>query len=81
MTDNTTQPTTPKKSYKKFFVLIALILGLLGIDHYTYHFVSGGVDVTVTDSTIVVTAPIDTTITIAKVDTAINIVKVDTSKK
>lgn len=54
--------TKPKKSIAtKIFVVIAIVLGLLGIDHYTYHWVSGGVDVTVTDSTLVVAPSIDTT--------------------
>lgn len=70
MTDTVTTPA-PKKSNKRLFVIIALILGALGIDHYTFHYVSGGADVVVTvnDSTISATAHIDTTITIAKKDT------------
>ena len=76
---STSTPTSPKKSYKNLFVVIAIILGALGIDHYTFHYVSGGVDVavTVTDSTIVADTHIDTTITIAKSDSA----KADTTKK
>lgn len=70
MTDTATMPA-PKKSNKKLFVIIAIILGALGIDHYTFHYVSGGVDVAVTiaDSTISASAHIDTTITISKKDT------------
>ena len=76
---STSTPTSPKKSYKNLFVVIAIILGALGIDHYTFHYVSGGVDVavTVTDSTIVGNVNVDTTITIATSDSA----KADTTKK
>lgn len=67
MTDiNTTAPVAetpvPKKPFftmKKLFWAIGIILGLLGIDHYTLNLVSGG-SVIVTDSTIVVSEPIDT---------------------
>lgn len=58
MTDSTATPA-PKKSNKTFFVIIALILGLLGVDHYKFHILSG-VDATVTDSTIVVAPAVDT---------------------
>ena len=76
---STSTPTSPKKSYKNLFVVIAIILGALGIDHYTFHYVSGGVDVavTVTDSTVVANANVDTTITLVKADTT----KADTTKK
>lgn len=74
-----TNNETPKKpAGKKIFYVIALILGLLGIDHYTYHFASGGVDITLNDSTIAIT-PIKDSI---KVDsTAKTPVAPDTIKK
>lgn len=64
-----TQPTeTPKPSKKqlviqRLFMAIALFLTFLGIDHYTFNWISGGATVTVTDSTIVVkeVSPTDTT--------------------
>ena len=59
----------PKRNWgKKIFAAIALVLALLGIDHYTWHWVSGGVDVTVTDSTVVV-APATDTAKAAVIDT------------
>ena len=75
-TENIT-PTAGKKKTsitKKIFVVIALVLGLLGIDHYTYNFAGIGASVTVTDSTLVV-API------VEADTAKNILPLDTAKK
>lgn len=78
MTDQTT-PSKPKSSIaKKFFLAVGIIFALLGIDHFTYNFVSGGaeVEVTVTDSTISVTAADTSSATIAPVDTA----KKDTAK-
>lgn len=74
MTEKTTKPA-PKKSKKlTIFVIIALILSALGYDHYNWHYVSGGVDVTVTDSSIVVTPIVDTT-------TVAPAAVVDTTKK
>lgn len=78
---STSTPESPKQSSwkKKFFWIVAIVLGALGIDHYTFHYVSGGVDVavTVTDSTVVATANVDTTITLVTADST----KVDTTKK
>lgn len=81
-TETTSTPNeTPKKSNKKFFWIISIILGLFGLDHYTYNFVGIGAEATVTDSTIVVAPIVDTIITtdavvVAKVDTT----KADTAK-
>lgn len=47
------------KIIKKVFIAIAIILGFLGLDHFTYNWVSGGGAITVTDSSIVIT-PIHT---------------------
>ena len=58
---NTETPKPKKSIAKKIFVVVAIVFSLLGIDHYTYHWVSGGVDVTVTDSTLVVSPIADTT--------------------
>ena len=61
MSDATVAAPAPKKpmfSLKNLFYVIALVLGLFGLDHYTTNLVSGG-SVTVTDSTIVVSAPVD----------------------
>ena len=79
MTDTQSTPSPKSSLTKKFFWIVAIVLGALGIDHYTFHYVSGGVDVavTVTDSTVVADTHIDTTITIAKSDSA----KADTTKK
>lgn len=80
MTETTSTPEKPKSSItKKLFYVIAIILGLLGIDHFTYHYVSGGTDVevTVTDSTIISTASVVATPTVAVIDTA----RKDTTKK
>jgi len=76
---STSSSASPKSNFTKIFWIIGIVLGLLGIDHYTFNYVSGGVDVavTVTDSTIVADTHIDTTITIAKSDSA----KADTTKK
>jgi len=63
MTDVNTTPETPKKNYfaiKNLFWAIVIVLGLFGLDHYTFNLVSGG-SVTVTDSTIVVAPIADTT--------------------
>lgn len=74
MTEQTTP--TPKKSIaKKVFAAIAIILGLLGIDHYTYNFAGIGTSLTVTDSTVVVAPIADTTLPVT--DTA----RIDTTKK
>ena len=77
MSDTVAATPAPKKpifTLKNFFYLVALVLGLFGLDHYTTNLVSGG-SVTVTDSTIVVSAPVVETPTVT-VDT----IKVDTSK-
>ena len=61
MSDTVAATPAPKKpifTLKNFFYLVALVLGLFGLDHYTTNLVSGG-SVTVTDSTIVVSAPVD----------------------
>lgn len=79
MSDATVAAPAPKKpmfSLKNLFYVIALVLGLFGLDHYTTNLVSGG-SVTVTDSTIVVSAPVVETPTVSAVDT----VKADTTKK
>ena len=58
MSDTVAATPAPKTPLlKTLFYIIATILGLLGLDHYTTNLVSGG-SVTVTDSTIVVTAPV-----------------------
>jgi len=73
-TSTPSTPSTPEKSKislkKKIFIVIAFVLGALGIDHYTFNYVSGGVnvEVTLTDSTITTTANIDTTLTLVKAD-------------
>lgn len=74
-TVSTPAPKKPMFSLKNLFYAIALILGLFGLDHYTTNLVSGG-SITVTDSTIVVAAPVVETPTVVVVDTT----KVDTSK-
>lgn len=58
MLDAVAAAPAPKKPFnlKTLFVIISIVLGALGIDHYTLNLVSGG-SVTVTDSTIVVSAP------------------------
>lgn len=72
----TEQTPKPKKSItKKIFIVIAFILALFGIDHFTYNFAGIGAEVTVTDSTIVVSPAPDTTAIVA--DTT----KRDTTKK
>jgi len=79
MSDTVAATPAPKKpmfSLKNLFYVIALVLGLFGIDHYTTNLVSGG-SVTVTDSTIVVSAPVVETPTVVAIDT----VKADTTKK
>ena len=78
-TSTTANTPTPKSNFKKFFWIVALILGSLGIDHYTFHWVSGGADVTVTDSTIVITPIVDTPQVVAPF--AVDTVKSDTTKK
>lgn len=80
MTDTATKPAEPNKSslMKKIFWVIGIILGLLGIDHYTTNVISGGT-VTVTDSTIVVTT-VDTT-TIKEVSPEVVVPAIDTTKK
>jgi hypothetical protein len=60
MSDTVAATPAPKKpmfTLKNLFYVIALVLGLFGLDHYTTNLVSGG-SVTVTDSTIVVSAPV-----------------------
>ena len=79
MSDTVAATPAPKKpifTLKNFFYLVALVLGLFGLDHYTTNLVSGG-SVTVTDSTIVVSAPVVETPTVVAIDT----VKADTTKK
>lgn len=68
----TPAPKKPMFTVKNLFIAIAIIFGLLGIDHYTTNLASGG-SVTVTGSTIVVSAPV--------VDApAVDTIKADTSK-
>lgn len=77
MSDTVAATPAPKKpifTVKNLFYLVAVVLGLLGLDHYTTNFVSGG-SVTVTDSTIVVTAPVVEPLPVT--DT----IKIDTTKK
>lgn len=79
MTD--TQITqSPKQSSwkKKLFWIIALVLGALGLNHYTFKIGYGGanVEITITESTITSSVNVDTTITILKADTT----KPDTTK-
>lgn len=69
----TPAPKKPMFSLKNLFIAIAFILGLFGLDHYTTNFVSGG-SVTVTDSTIVVSAPVVEPLP------ATDTIKIDTSK-
>lgn len=80
MSEEKVETKESKKSMftlKNLFYLIALILGLCGIDHYTTTLISGG-SVTVTDSTIVVAAPAAVTLTTT---VAVDSAKVDTIKK
>jgi hypothetical protein len=79
MTDTQTTSAEPKKNplMKKIFIGIGIIFGLLGIDHFSTKWVSGGATITVTDSTIVVSPIVDTIVaTPLVVDTA----KKDTTK-
>ena len=84
MTDTTSTqstPSTPKKSFKKFFWIVAIILGLFGLDHYTYNFVGIGAEVTVTDSSIMVTPSVDTVVTVPVAPAVVDTTKADTTKK
>lgn len=82
MTEQTTEQKPKKKIGKKIFIVIAFVLALLGIDHYTFSWVSGGVDVTVTDSALAASptpevSPADTSKPVMPPDTA----KTDSVKK
>lgn len=62
MTNETsTQNSTPKKTsiIKKIFLVVGFILALLGVDYLTYNFAGIGAEVTLTDSTLVVTPSVD----------------------
>ena len=61
MTNETETPKPKKSIAKKVFWIIAIVLGLFGIDHFTYNFAGIGASVTVTDSTVVVAPIVDTT--------------------
>jgi hypothetical protein len=77
MSDTVAATPAPKKpifTVKNLFIAIAVVLGLFGLDHYTLNLVSGG-SVTVTDSTIVVSAPV------VDVPAVADTVKADTTKK
>lgn len=71
MTDTTTTPAPKKKIFtlKRLFWVIGIALAILGVDRYTLNLVSGG-SVALTDSTIVISAPVDT----------ISVITVDTTK-
>lgn len=58
MTTTATTPN-PKKSKKTLFFFVAFILALFGLDYYKTNFFFG-TNVTVTDSTIVITPVVDT---------------------
>jgi len=61
-TSSTTTTTPPKRNYTKMvFMAIGFVLALLGTDHYTTQWISGGAEITVTDKNIVI-SPIDTII-------------------
>lgn len=75
MTESAATPA-PKKSGKTLLVLILLLLSLLGLDNQTFHFISG-TDVTVTDSTIVISETPSVVVDSAKAVAPI----VDTTKK
>lgn len=70
-------PASPKKSYKNLFVVIALILGALSINHFTIK-LGYGVEATITDSTIVVAPVVDTISVVAPV---VDTTKTDSTKK
>ena len=70
-----TNTETPKKKNsitKKIFVVVAIVLGLLGVDHLTYNFAGIGASVTLTDSTLVVAPIVDSIVAVdtTKADTA-----------
>ena len=74
MTEQAEQPKPKKSITKKVFWIIAIVLGLFGIDHFTYNIAGIGASVTVTDSTIVVAPIIDSIVAVDKT-------KADTTKK
>jgi hypothetical protein len=78
MTDtNTSTGSSPKKSFSKVFWIIGIVLGIFGINHYTLKIGYGtGAEVTLTDSTIVVT-PVVEPVVAPVADTT----KADTTKK
>jgi len=77
MTDANTE--VPKKSNKKKVLAIvsAILILVLGVNHFTVRVGYTSVDVAVTDSTIVVTPMVDTTIVVAP---AVDTTKIDTAK-
>ena len=79
-TDNSTTKTeAPKKSSikKKIIIVVVVILAAFGIDHVTFHLVSGGAVVVTIDSA-VVAAPVVDTVPVKEISPA---AIVDTAKK
>lgn len=77
MSESKTNEQSPKKSsmVKKIFWTIGLILGLLGVDYFTYNFTGIGGIITVSDSSIVITPVEDSTQSLPISDT----IKLDTA--
>lgn len=75
MTDTATTPAPKKSNKKTLFVVIALVLSFFGYKQYTAHLIWGA-DVTVTDTSISVTATPEIAADSIKV-----VVPVDTTKK
>lgn len=72
----------PKSKKATIFVVIGIILALLGLDYYKFHFILG-TDVTVTDTSIVITPAIDTASGTATTDTlatSASVTATDTAK-
>ena len=66
------------KKPKKLFILIGLVLALLGLDRYTFNWVSGGTTITVTDSSIIAAPIVDS---VASASDSFPIAGSDTTKK
>ena len=79
----TTQSETLKKSSikKKIIIVVVVILAAFGIDHVTFHLVSGGAVVVTIDSA-VVAAPVVDTVLVKEISPAaiVDTAKKDTSK-
>lgn len=78
-TETQSSPSTPKKSsiLKKIFIVVAIGIIILAIEHLTFIFSGIGSEKTTTDSTNVVSTSIDTT---KSVSTS-SVVVTDTIKK